>query len=74
MNTNKIQFLAEKYYGTKDLSKLLPYQLDKVVGWATNMDPDQGKNQTRKAEMAIRKNKKFKSKRNNPNSKYIEYK
>lgn len=74
MNTTKIQLLAQKYYGTNDLSKLLPYQLDKVVGWAIKMDPDQGKNQTRKAERAIRQNKKFKSKRNNPNSKYIEYK
>jgi len=61
MNTNKIQFLAQKYYGTQDLSKLLPYQLDKVVGWAMKMDPNKGKNQTKKAQQALAKGRKFKS-------------
>ena len=58
-NLNKtINNLAFKYYGTKDLSKLEPYQLDKLATWVT-WSQDKGKNQSRRAEMALRKNKKF---------------
>ena len=40
--------LANKYYG-KSLEQLSPYQLDKVIGWATNTNPDkQGKIKGRK--------------------------
>jgi len=54
----KIKYLAQKYYGTEDLSALAPYQLDKISSWVM-WSPDKGKNQSRKAEMALRKNKKF---------------
>jgi hypothetical protein len=47
--SNKIYFLAEKYYGTRDLLKLTPRQLDKVTTWATNQKPNQGTNQDRTA-------------------------
>jgi len=50
--------LAKKYYGTEDLSALAPYQLDKLTTWVT-WSEDKGKNQSRRAEMALRKNKKF---------------
>jgi len=50
---------AQKYYGTSDLSTLAPYQLDKIMGWIM-WDEDAGKSKSRKAEMALRKNKKFK--------------
>ena len=55
---NQITYLAKKYYGTEDLSALQPYQLDKITSWVT-WSPDQGKNQSRRAEMALRQNKKF---------------
>jgi len=57
LNT-KIHSLAKKYYGTTDLSALQPYQLDKLTTWVT-WSEDKGKNQSRRAEMALRKNKKF---------------
>jgi len=50
--------LAKKYYGTEDLSALAPYQLDKLTTWVT-WSEDKGKNQSRRAEMALRRNKKF---------------
>lgn len=50
--------LAKKYYGTEDLAALAPYQLDKLASWVT-WSEDKGKNQSRRAEMALRKNKKF---------------
>jgi len=53
-----INKLAKKYYGTEDLSALAPYQLDKLASWVT-WSEDKGKNQSRRAEMALRKNKKF---------------
>ena len=31
--------LAKKYYG-KSIEDLTPYQLDKVINWATNTNPD----------------------------------
>lgn len=31
--------LAKKYYGTS-VDKLSPYQLDKVINWATNTNPE----------------------------------
>ena len=31
--------LAQKYYGTT-VDKLSPYQLDKVINWATNTNPE----------------------------------
>lgn len=49
---------AQKYYGTSDLSKLAPYQLDKVMSWVM-WSEDAGKNRSRKAEMALRQNKKY---------------
>ena len=55
----KAQYLAKKYYKTSDLKALTPRQLDKVVTWATNCSPDAGKNRSRKAEMALRTNKKY---------------
>tara|TARA_R100001460_G_scaffold38649_2_gene73192 strand:+ start:8968 stop:9168 length:201 start_codon:yes stop_codon:yes gene_type:complete len=47
---NKYEFnrLANKYYG-KSVEDLTPTQLDKVIGWATNTNPDkQGKISGRK--------------------------
>ena len=71
-NLNKqLQFLAQKYYGTKDFSQLAPYQLDKLTSWVT-WSPDQGKNQSRKAEMALRTNKKYKGKRHNSQTTLVE--
>lgn len=58
-----IKKLALKYYGTDKLSSLQPYQLDKLVTWNTGRTVDYGKNQSRKAEMALRQNKKFRNKR-----------
>jgi len=55
----KASFLANKYYGTTDLKTLTPRQLDKIITWTTGMRPDKGKSQSRKAEMALRQNKKF---------------
>lgn len=55
----KAKELANKYYGTTDLKALAPYQLDKVITWATNHSPNKGKSQSRKAEMALRQNKKY---------------
>jgi hypothetical protein len=46
---NKAKKLAQKYYGTTDLTTLSPYQLDKVVTWVTGMNPNTGKNKDRKA-------------------------
>ena len=37
---NKYQSLAKKYYGTSDLSKLTPRQLNNVTNWVTNTNPD----------------------------------
>lgn len=46
---NRLVGLALKYYGTRDLSSLNPYQLDKIAGWATGIRPNTGQNQDRKA-------------------------
>lgn len=49
-NLNKrILDLAVKYYGTTDLSRLTPFQLDKITTWATGRNPDAGRNRDRKA-------------------------
>lgn len=63
--------LALKYYGTTDLSALEPYQLDKLATWVT-WSEDKGKNTSRKAEMALRKNKKFRGKRHKSKSTFVE--
>tara|TARA_R100001480_G_scaffold19792_2_gene29465 strand:+ start:171 stop:395 length:225 start_codon:yes stop_codon:yes gene_type:complete len=63
--------LAKKYYGTEDLSALQPYQLDKLTTWVT-WSEDRGKNKSRKAEMALRKNKKFRGKRHKSKSTFVE--
>tara|TARA_R100000329_G_scaffold78185_1_gene67091 strand:- start:435 stop:668 length:234 start_codon:yes stop_codon:yes gene_type:complete len=55
---NRLKQLSKKYYGTEDFSRLQPYQLDKLASWVT-WHEDKGKNQSRKAEMALRQNKKF---------------
>jgi hypothetical protein len=71
-NLNKqLQSLALKYYGTKDFSQLQPYQLDKLTSWVT-WSEDKGKNQSRKAEMALRQNKKFRGKRHKSKSTFVE--
>ena len=65
----KMLGLAKRYYESsevkfntvKDLEQLSPYQLDKVIGWAT-WDQDAGKSASRKTEMKMRKNMKFKTK------------
>ena len=47
---NKYEYnrLANKYYG-RSVEDLTPAQLDKVIGWATNTNPDkQGKISGRK--------------------------
>ena len=49
----KARQLAQKYYGTTDLSALKPYQLDKVTTWVTGYNPNKGKTQQRKAERAL---------------------
>jgi hypothetical protein len=40
MTTNTYQNLAQKYYGTRDLSKLSNRQLDKLTNWVTNTNPE----------------------------------
>jgi hypothetical protein len=45
----KILHLAKKYYNTTDLSKLTPFQLDKITTWATNHKSTKGSNSDRKA-------------------------
>ena len=59
----KAQQLSLKYYKTEDLTQLQPYQLDKVISWTTNHSPDRGKSKSRKAEMKMRQNKKYKNSR-----------
>ena len=49
------------YNTQSDLQQLKPYQLDKIIGWAT-WSEDKGKAESRKAEMRMRKNLKFKTK------------
>ena len=46
---NRFIYYANKYYGTKDLSRLTPYQLDKLTTWASGMNPNKGKNNDNKA-------------------------
>ena len=71
-NINKRMLdLAVKYYGTTDLSRLQPHQLEKITTWATRMNPDQGKNQSRKAEYALRQNRKYRGKGTIPKSQYV---
>jgi hypothetical protein len=57
----KLVDLAVKYYGTANLNRLTAYQLDKITTWATSMNPDQGKNQQRKAQNKLRKGKWYKN-------------
>lgn len=52
---------AKKYYGTTDLSKLTPYQLEKIATWMT-WGEDTGKNKSRKAAQALTQNKKYQGK------------
>ena len=68
---NRLKYLAKKYYGTEDFSQLQPYQLDKLTTWVM-WSPDKGKNQSRKAEMALRQNKKFRGKRHKSKSTFVE--
>ena len=50
-NLNKrILDLAVKYYGTTDLRRLTPYQLDKITTWATGRNPDAGRSKGRYAK------------------------
>ena len=37
---DKYKYLAKKYYGTSDLSKLNPRQLNNLTNWVTNTNPD----------------------------------
>ena len=67
----KARQLAQKYYGTEDLSKLKPFQLDKVTTWVTGYNPNKGKNQSRKAEYALRQNRKYRGKGTTPKSQYV---
>ena len=47
-NKSEYNRLANKYYG-KSIEELSAYQLDKVIGWATNTNPEkQGKTKGRK--------------------------
>ena len=52
---------AVSFRTQSDLQQLKPYQLDKIIGWAT-WSEDKGKAESRKAEMRMRKNLKFKTK------------
>lgn len=36
----EIKRLALKYYGTDDLKRLTPHQLNKLTNWATNTNPE----------------------------------
>jgi len=36
----KILYLAKRYYNTTDLSTLKPFQIDKIINWATNTNPE----------------------------------
>lgn len=44
LNT-QILTLAQKYYGTRDLSQLTSRQLDNLTNWATNTNPNTYKKQ-----------------------------
>jgi len=44
----RITTLAQHYYGTTDLTRLTPFQIDKIITWATKTSPDKGKNQDKK--------------------------
>ena len=44
----KLTQFAERYYKTSDLNSLSPYQLDKLITWSLNHNPDQGKSSQRK--------------------------
>ena len=47
-NISEYNKLAQKYYG-RTVEQLSPQQLDKVIGWATNTNPNkQGKVSGRK--------------------------
>lgn len=46
---NQIFVYAQKYYGTRDLSRLTPHQLDKITTWVTNHKPTKGQNKDRQA-------------------------
>ena len=37
---DKFYLLAQKYYGTKDLTTLTPYQLEKLTYWVTAVNPE----------------------------------
>ena len=66
----KAQELAKKYYGTDDLKNLTPSQLDKIITWTTKKSPDQGKSKSRKAEMALRNNKRYQKDKTKLTEKY----
>jgi hypothetical protein len=40
--------LSQKYYGTTDFSKLKPYQLDKIITWTTQINPNKGSSKDRR--------------------------
>ena len=63
--------LALKYYKTEDLAQLSTYRLDKLTTWVTGYNPDKGKNSSRKAEMALRKNKKYTKAHRHTKDKFI---
>jgi hypothetical protein len=44
----KAKRLAKKYYGTEDLGTLQSYQLDKIIGWVTDIKPNKGSNKDRR--------------------------
>lgn len=55
----KFFYLAKKYYGTDDISKLQPYQIDKITTWTLGTSPDKGKSQSRKYQQALTGNTKY---------------
>ena len=40
--------LSQKYYGTTNFSKLKPYQLDKIITWTTQINPNKGSSKDRR--------------------------
>jgi len=38
----RLKYLAKRYYGTENLSQLQAYQIDKLISWTTNINPNTG--------------------------------
>jgi len=72
LNKNMKGNTMNKWQNPKFLKTLSPKALETLTTKMTGISADKGKNSSRKAEMKLRQNRKFKSKKQaNPESKYI---